>query len=342
MARAAISEIEQYTRVVLNIQPGVAVSGQAVSDVVRLLAELIENATIFSPKDTQVRVSAQELSSGGVLIEVSDSGVGVSNARLAEMNRRLDDPPVIDASVARHMGLFAVAHLAERHGVRVRLRAAPPHGVTALVWLPESLITRGIRVYGGPLGAQADLQATRMTGRHSLATRSAAEDRVTNDQPAAVTAPLPTQNGDGLRETVPPADPGTSNWFRSRRASATPWLLRLLLRPGAAAGHRGRPRRRPAPGHPGQPRRRAAAGYSGPTGGPKAGKPPRSSPSRSGATAPSPGCPCASRGRISFPDLWAEAATQTAAQPAVRPTVTRCRRRPHRCRSDHLTWLAAA
>jgi hypothetical protein len=138
------------------------------------------------------------------------------------MNRRLDDPPVIDASVARHMGLFAVAHLGERHGVRVRLRAAPPHGVTALVWLPENLITRGIRVYGGPLGAQADLQATRMTGRHSLATRSAAEDRVTNDQPAAVTAPMPTQNGDGMRETVPPADPGTSNWFRSRRPSAAP------------------------------------------------------------------------------------------------------------------------
>ena len=56
----------------------------------RLLAEIIENATIFSPKDTQVRVSAQELTSGGVLIEVSDSGVGISDARLAEMNLRLD------------------------------------------------------------------------------------------------------------------------------------------------------------------------------------------------------------------------------------------------------------
>ena len=142
VTRAATSEIEQYARVVLSVQPGVAISGQAVSDVVRLLAEIIENATIFSAKDTQVRVSAQELTSGGVLIEVSDSGVGISDARLAEMNLRLINPPVIDVSVSRHMGLFAVARLAERHGVRVRLRASTPQGLTALVWLPDNLIER--------------------------------------------------------------------------------------------------------------------------------------------------------------------------------------------------------
>ena len=73
-----------------------------------------------------MHVAAQELTSGGVLIEVSDSGVGIPEARLAEMNWRLDNPPVIDVSVSRHMGLFAVARLAERHGVRVRLRPAVP------------------------------------------------------------------------------------------------------------------------------------------------------------------------------------------------------------------------
>ena len=95
---------------------------------VHLLAELIENATVFSPEDTPVHVSAQDLTSGGVLIEVSDNGVGVPEARLAEMNWRLDNPPVIDVSVSRHMGLFAVARLAERHGIRVRLRPAPRTG----------------------------------------------------------------------------------------------------------------------------------------------------------------------------------------------------------------------
>jgi signal transduction histidine kinase len=146
IARAATSEIEQYNRVSLNIPPGVAVVGQAVSDVVHLLAELIENATIFSPKDTRVQVSMQELTSGGVLLEVVDKGIGVSDARLTDMNWRLDNPPTIDVSVSRHMGLFAVARLAERHRVRVRLRSAPPQGLSALVWLPESVIERADRL----------------------------------------------------------------------------------------------------------------------------------------------------------------------------------------------------
>jgi signal transduction histidine kinase len=163
IARAATSEIEQYNRVTLNIPPGISVIGQAVSDVVHLLAELIENATIFSPKDTQVHVSMQELSSGGVLIEVVDKGIGVSEARLTDMNWRLDNPPTIDVSVSRHMGLFAVARLAERHRVRVRLRPAPPQGLSALVWLPDSVIERTNRLSGGgtsnwtaqPVGARA-------------------------------------------------------------------------------------------------------------------------------------------------------------------------------------------
>ena len=150
------------------------VSGQAVSDVVRLLAEIIENATVFSPKDTQVRVSAQELASGGVLIEVSDSGVGISESRLAEMNRRLNNPPVIDESVSRHMGLFAVARLAERHGVRVRLRAGNPQGLTALVWLPDSLAERGSRPYGAcrnRVAVQAGLPGQADARPSQLATR---------------------------------------------------------------------------------------------------------------------------------------------------------------------------
>ena len=184
----------------LNIQPGVAVSGQAVSDVVHLLAEIIENATVFSPKDTQVRVSAQELASGGVLIEVSDSGVGVSDARLAEMNHRLDDPPVIDESVSRHMGLFAVSRLAERNGVRVRLRAGSPQGLTALVWLPDSLAERGTRPYSGwsqPPARQADPSLRRAPGRHSIVMRPGADGadgtdgQYTNGWPDAVA--LPTQ-----------------------------------------------------------------------------------------------------------------------------------------------------
>jgi signal transduction histidine kinase len=139
VARAAAAEIEQYNRVSLTVQPGVMVSGQVAADVVHLLAELIENATLFSPQTTQVRVSVMELASGGVLVEIRDEGVGISPSRLADMNWRLDHPPGLDVSVSRHMGLYAVAHLAARHGIRIRLRPGAPQGLSALVWLPNTL-----------------------------------------------------------------------------------------------------------------------------------------------------------------------------------------------------------
>ena len=142
VVRAAVSEIEQHARVDVDIRPGIVVAGQAATDVEHLLVELVENAAKFSPRETRVQVSGYELTTGGVLVEISDTGVGISPERLAEMNRRLDDPPVADVSVSRHMGLFAVSHLAARHGVRVRLKATPPEGLTALVWLPTTITER--------------------------------------------------------------------------------------------------------------------------------------------------------------------------------------------------------
>jgi signal transduction histidine kinase len=137
--RAAISEIEQYERVVLNVQPGIHVVGQAVNDVVHLVAEIVENATTFSPEDTQVYVTGQPLTSGGVLLDITDNGVGISEQEMAHANWRLDNPPVVDVAVSRRMGLFVVGRLAARHGVRVRLRHAQSGGLTALIWLPESV-----------------------------------------------------------------------------------------------------------------------------------------------------------------------------------------------------------
>ena len=149
VARAAAAEIEQYGRVQLTVQPGIMVSGQVAADVVHLLAELIENATLFSPRDTQVRVTVTELRSGGVLIEVRDDGVGISEVRLADMNWRLDHPPVLDVSISRHMGLYAVSRLAARHGIRVKLRPGTPQGLSALVWLPGALARHEHNASGG-------------------------------------------------------------------------------------------------------------------------------------------------------------------------------------------------
>jgi signal transduction histidine kinase len=139
--RAAVSEIEQYERVTLNVQPGIAVRGQAVSDVVHLTAELVENATSFSAADTPVSIVGHLLSSGGVLVEISDQGVGMGAEEMAHANWRLDNPPTVDVAVSRRMGLFVVARLAARHGIRVRLRAGDSSGLTALVWLPDEVVT---------------------------------------------------------------------------------------------------------------------------------------------------------------------------------------------------------
>ena len=229
VARAAVSEIEQYSRVTLKIKPGIAVTGQAVSDVVHLLAEVIENATIFSAKDTPVHVAAQELTSGGVLIEVSDNGVGIPEARLAEMNWRLDNPPVMDVSVSRHMGLFAVARLAERHGVRVRLRPRSPHGLTTLVWLPDGVTERE----AGPYGARPRTFATQGRGGsagHAMPTRPVPEalpanhrnDVIVPDHAAngerepAISIPGISNAGVSNTGAVAGATAATSDWFRSR------------------------------------------------------------------------------------------------------------------------------
>jgi signal transduction histidine kinase len=139
--RAAVSEIEHYERVVLNVQPGIAVRGQVVNDVVHLLAELIENATAFSSAQTQVNVSGHLLNSGGVLLDITDQGVGMAADEMAHANWRLDNPPTVDVSVSRRMGLFVVARLASRHGIRVRLRPAPAGGLTGLIWLPDETVT---------------------------------------------------------------------------------------------------------------------------------------------------------------------------------------------------------
>jgi Nitrate and nitrite sensing/HAMP domain len=148
VVRAAISEIEQYERIAVNIQPGVLITGRAASDVVHLAAELIENATAFS--SAQVLVTAGMLNSGGALVEITDEGLGIADQDLARANWQLDHPPVIDVGVSRRMGLFVVGRLAARHGIRVRLMHAQPRGLSALVWLPESVAQLGTTPISSP------------------------------------------------------------------------------------------------------------------------------------------------------------------------------------------------
>ncbi|MFZ0187111.1 MAG: nitrate- and nitrite sensing domain-containing protein [Streptosporangiaceae bacterium] len=184
--RAAISEIEQYERVVLNVQPGIVVVGQAVNDAVHLVAEIVENATTFSPEDTQVYVSGQPLSSGGVLLDITDNGVGISDQEMSHANWRLDNPPVVDVAVSRRMGLFVVGRLAARHGVRVRLRHAQAGGLTALIWLPDTVAAPEV---APPLGRLRRFEADDFGPVPSLSAPPQASD--TGAQAATMAARIP-------------------------------------------------------------------------------------------------------------------------------------------------------
>ncbi|GGS94246.1 hypothetical protein GCM10010176_042620 [Nonomuraea spiralis] len=140
VARASLSEVESYERVVLQVPDGVSIAGQAVNDVIHLLAELVENALSFSPRETRVAVSGSRIDGGGVMLSITDSGIGMTPEELVQANERLTDSPSVDVSVSRRMGLFVVARLAHRHGIRVQLRPHSSGGLTAMVLVPENML----------------------------------------------------------------------------------------------------------------------------------------------------------------------------------------------------------
>ncbi|MEU8420499.1 nitrate- and nitrite sensing domain-containing protein [Micromonospora sp. NPDC048835] len=141
LIRGAISEVEAYERVDITAVQPAGVLGRAVGDVIHLLAELVENATAFSPPDTRVTVSGAQVANGYAL-EITDQGLGMSAEALETANTRLASSPEFDPAQSARLGLFVVARLAARHGVRVRLRSSSAEGgVTAVVLVPGDLIT---------------------------------------------------------------------------------------------------------------------------------------------------------------------------------------------------------
>ncbi|WP_157250042.1 sensor histidine kinase [Nonomuraea typhae] len=143
VVRAALSEVEDYERVQVKVHRSTSVLGSAANDLVHLVAELVENAIQFSPKNSQVGVSSSIIEGGGALLSVSDAGISMTEDELGEANRRLAEPPVVDVSVSRRMGLFVVGRLALRHGIRVQLRKGEGAGLIAMVLLPPTLIPDG-------------------------------------------------------------------------------------------------------------------------------------------------------------------------------------------------------
>ncbi|MFU8873460.1 nitrate- and nitrite sensing domain-containing protein [Micromonospora sp. SL4-19] len=226
VVRGAISEVESYDRVdVGEVQPA-GVIGRAVGDVIHLVAELIENATAFSPPGTRVQVTGRAMP-GGYLIEITDHGLGMSPQALADANRKLSRSPEFNPADSARLGHFVVGRLAARHGVRVELRLAAPAGTTAVVLVPADLITDEPAV--GPIGPDAGVARPddRRTARAARLT-SVPRPRVTRtgrerpepavvppaaDQPSSVEPPV---DGDGLPRRVRRRGPA----IRARAAGA--------------------------------------------------------------------------------------------------------------------------
>ncbi|MGW0594548.1 sensor histidine kinase [Streptosporangium sp. NPDC002607] len=186
VVRASLSEVEDYDRVQVRVHRTISVAGSAANDIVHLVAELVENAIQFSPRASRVVVSSSAIEGGGALLAVSDPGIGMTHEELVEANRRLAEPPVVDVSVSRRMGLFVVGRLALRHGIRVQLRPQEGGGLVAMVLLPPELVTHegqpvrtpswGADSWGAEQAASGDFSVQAPIGRPPVQQPSYGQD----------------------------------------------------------------------------------------------------------------------------------------------------------------------
>ncbi|GAA1949650.1 ATP-binding protein [Kitasatospora viridis] len=264
VARAAVSEIERYERVKLGFLAAVRLTGAVADDTSHLLAELLENATAFSPPQEQVEVGGWLLDNGELMISVSDRGIGLPPERMRAINEQLAEPTPEDraerrdallagALTGRSMGLFVVARLAARHGLRVQLREnGRGGGVTAMVVLPrEALHQDGV--------SSADLDDQRRAERSVAADAARAAAVAAESLPAAPVVPVvPVQAA-----AEPPALPrrrgahaagaGVGDGAAVEPGAVEPAVAEVEVVESAAAEPPPLPRRRAAHAAPQQP-----------------------------------------------------------------------------------------
>ncbi|OBA70547.1 histidine kinase [Mycobacterium sp. 1554424.7] len=259
---AAVSEVEDYRRVELSGLPDCALIGAASGGAIHLFAELIDNALRYSPPTTTVRISAGRGGDGGVMLRISDSGLGMNDADRRMANMRLRAGSDVTPDNARHMGLFVVGRIAARHGIRVGLRGPAGNeagtGTTAEVYLPPSVLAGS----AGPQGRPGSVSSPSTKLANAMATTDPAGEPTghivaepANQNGAEASAPsvtvLPRRNpgSSGITEVpevpeVPaPAEPLPR---RQRRELATPWWEGGQPEPTPEPEPRPEPEKRPA------------------------------------------------------------------------------------------------
>jgi signal transduction histidine kinase len=245
---AAVSEVEQYARIDVLSAPEVAVQGRAVNDLVHLIAELLDNATSFSEPEKKVNVRMAATRKKELAIQITDQGVGMSPDEIEAANRRLADPPDMDVSVTRRMGLYVVARLAQRHNIQVRLRDNEDidGGLIARIIVPASLIqsSRGVQPTNlTPTGGIPTLAPNEVTGAGMTTGGQTSVPPRTGSIASAFTGSLPRLRPDGQVEdsnpsigSLPPYSPATypgptDNPMNGNADSTVRWAPERLDRP---------------------------------------------------------------------------------------------------------------
>jgi hypothetical protein len=204
--RAATAEVEDYTRVKVVCRTSAAVASRAVADVIHMLAEFVENATTFSPPNTEVRVTG-DLVAKGLAVDIEDRGLGMDEDEFAALNATLANPPLFDPSGSDRLGLFVAARLARRHDIQVRLRPSDYGGVLAIVLIPPALVVPADGAAGRLPTPPREVTAPRAPIREVTVPREAAvppaHARQVTVPPPAVVAP----DGNGHHAVVSSPSP---------------------------------------------------------------------------------------------------------------------------------------
>jgi signal transduction histidine kinase len=309
--RAAVAEVEDYVRVDVVSESRDLVAGNAVNDIIHLVAELVENATVFSPPNTRIEVRADRVGTG-LVAEIDDRGLGLNAAERDAINQRLANPPEFDPASSDQLGLFIVSRLAARHGIRVSLRESAYGGTTAIIRMPFGVIIRDEDqtpvadegwVIPQDMGAGSPEQGG--TGRHRL--RTAATGRVaeaghpgdTANFPAPRSVPRAPWEMDPPMPVPEPLLPGAGSRAPSG-GRVTPSGGRVMPNGGRPMPNAGRPAPNGGPLTPNGGRSMPGAGPLPPHPGPLApGAGPRALPPT--AAPPGPAGPAASGIHLGMP-----------------------------------------
>jgi signal transduction histidine kinase len=244
--RAAVAEVEDYSRVRVEVRSKAALAGPAVADVVHLLAELIENAAVFSPPATVVRVQG-EVVGRGFCVEVEDRGLGLSEDQLAEINNTLASLPAFDPAGSDRLGLFVAGRLAHRHGISVALRCSVYGGTTAVVIIPTDLVITDdgqvpavtatryalrpdapVAALSGASGNGSNGHAVNGNGSH-LSNGHSSNGHSSNGHTHPAAAPLAETGGWTEPAGIPPVQDKTSDAASSSMSDDSGWWTRPTL-----------------------------------------------------------------------------------------------------------------